>query len=235
MPAMPSLRPRLAVPAALGAAVLGGLSVPASEARAQLGMAPLKPCYVSVDFAHREPMPLYAWGFSPNAVVDLRITGLPPAQADADAKGVVKTKRPGPAAPFVERGQRTVTVSLAEEDPDPGNVITVTTKVTDLSVTVHPRRAATSRRVRFRGRGFTRHRAIWGHYVFHDRVRKTVRFARHPHGDCGRFSVRRRQIPILRPRPGKWTLQIDQQRHWSPRPHSVFVPVPITVQRIIGG
>jgi hypothetical protein len=47
--------------------------------------------------------------------------------------------------------------------------------------------------------------------------------------------VRRRQIPILRPRPGEWTLQVDQQKRWSPEPDSVFVPLPITVQRIIGG
>jgi hypothetical protein len=227
---MPSPRPRFALSATLGAAVLGGLALAAAPAQAQVGMRPLKPCYVSANFLQREHVRVAASGFAANAVVDRVIDGQPATPVDANAGGVVRFKWD----PFQKRGERTATITLTERD-NPLNTITATTRVTALSVTVHPRRAATSRRVRFRGRGFTKQKAIWGHYVFHDRVRKTVRFAQHPHGECGKFSVRRRQIPILRPRPGKWTLQVDQQKHWSPRPDSVFVPVPITVERIIGG
>jgi hypothetical protein len=88
--------------------------------------------------------------------------------------------------------------------------------------------------VRFRGRGFTAQRPIWGHYVLRGHVRKTVRFARRPASACGTFSVRRRQIPLRDPPPGRWTLQVDQQRRWSRRPSSVFVPITITVERVIG-
>jgi hypothetical protein len=62
-------------------------------------------------------------------------------------------------------------------------------------------------------------------------VRRTVRLARRPTGDCGTFSVRRRQIPVVRPKIGKWTLQIDQQRRYSETPDSVFVRITITVGR----
>ena len=41
-------------------------------------------------------------------------------------------------------------------------------------------------------------------------MRKTVRFAAAGDG-CGTFSVRRPQIPILHPRAGKWTLQVDSR------------------------
>jgi hypothetical protein len=101
-------------------------------------------------------MYIRATGFSPNAVVQLSIGDLPSASVDANASGVVKTKRPGPAAPYVKHGEQTVTVTLAEQQPNPANVLTTTTKVTALSVSVRPRKAATSSHVRFRGRGFTR-------------------------------------------------------------------------------
>ena len=44
-------------------------------------------------------------------------------------------------------------VSLAEQYPNQANTLTVTTKVTALSVRVTPKQAATSDKVRFRGRG----------------------------------------------------------------------------------
>jgi hypothetical protein len=127
-----------------------------------------------------------------------------------------------------------MTVTLIERD-NPANTLTLQTRVTALSVTLKPKRAATSSLIHFRGRGFTRQKPIWAHYVFQGHARKTVRFAAGPATACGTFSVRRPQIPILHPRAGKWTLQIDQQKRWSKRPESVFVPIPITVRRIIGG
>jgi hypothetical protein len=209
---------------------------PAAQAAVQL-TRPLKPCYVSVDPGTRERIRIVASGFSPNAAVRLRLGDEPPVTLDADALGVVRTRggRKAPAVPYQERGEQTVPISLAEQFPNTANTFATTTRVTALSVTVRPRQAATSDKVRFRGRGFTAARAIWGHYVFRDRSRATVRFAERPDSACGTFSVRRRQFPMLRPRAGHWTLQIDQQKHWSPQPDSVFLPVPITVQRIIGG
>jgi hypothetical protein len=232
------LHPRARAAGLLLAAAPAAVALAPAPAQAAVQLeAPLKPCYVSVNPATRERMRIVASGFTPNAVVQLTIGGSDAVRLDADATGIVRTRggSKAPAAPYQRRGERTVPVALTEESPNPANTLTTTTKVTALSVRVRPRQAATSDKVRFRGRGFTRSRAIWAHYVFHDHDRSTVRFAAQPKGACGTFSVRRRQFPLERPRPGHWTVQVDQQKHWSPQPDSVFFPVSINVQRIIGG
>jgi hypothetical protein len=225
---MSLLRPRTAVPLA---AVLGAAALPAGAQAAPALLRPLAPCYVSVNPAARQVFTVRAGGFTPTEVVDVSVDQLEPDAFDADADGIVRAKV---QASFQGSGERPMTVTLTER-ANPANTLTAFTRVTALDVTLRPRRAATSDRIRFRGRGFTRSsRAIWGHYVYRGRVRKTVRLAVHSEAPCGTFSVRRRQIPILHPRAGKWTLQVDQQRHYSPEPHSVFVPVPIRVERVIG-
>lgn len=215
----------LAVAAASGAAALSP-----AVAHAVPTVVPLEPCYVSVGVAQRQNMGIAATGFAANAAVAISIDDQDPVTVDAGADGSVNAHF---AAPYQKRGERTVTITLTDQ-ANPLDTVTTTTKVTALSVTVRPRQAATSHRVRFRGRGFTSQKAIWAHYVFRNRDRKTVRFAKQPKGDCGRFSRHAKQIPITRPRAGKWTVQIDQQKHWSPQPDSVFYPVPITVERVIG-
>jgi hypothetical protein len=222
-----SLSISLASAAALGAAALPA----AALATPVIARAP-KACYVTVDPSARETIRLRATGFPPLDPVDLfyddggRVTSF-----DANAAGAVTVRE---QAPYQSRGERPLTITLRDH-LHPENVVTAMTRVTALRVQLRPKRAATSDMIRFTGRGFTQHKAIWGHYLFHDRLQKTVRFAAGPATACGTFSVRRRQIPVERPRPGLWRLQVDQQRHWSPKPKSVVFPVPITVQRVFGG
>ena len=71
---------------------------------------------------------------------------------------------------------------------------------------------------------------IYAHYLFGGRERRSVRVAR-PHGDCGTFAVRRRQIPIRRPRTGDWTLQVDQRREYSDAPGTNWVRLLIRVRQ----
>ena len=228
---MPTVRRLAAVPAVLALACgFAFAAVRAPSADAEVRMKPLNPCYVSVNPATRETTVIYAEGFEPHAVVDVSI-GPHKEPVDADANGVVKTKPL--AVPYQHRGQSEFTVSLTERD-NPGLTAMDTAKVTALSVRLRPRVAATSDRVRMHGRGFLLPKPIWAHYVFRGKVRKTVRLVRRPRGDCGRFSVRRRQIPIVRPHPGRWTLQVDQQRRYSEKPQSAFVPVRIDVHRVVG-
>jgi hypothetical protein len=221
-------RLRICIPTAalLGAAALAqpALAVPV------LASGP-KACYVTVDPAARELIKLRATGFAPLHAVDLLYDGVRQISFDSNTAGVVKVRE---QAPYNARGERPLTITLRDH-LDPATAVTTTTRVTALRVKLRPQRAATSDLIRFTGRGFTQQKAIWAHYVFHDRVRKTVRFADGPSSACGTFSVRRPQIPIVRPRAGVWKLQVDQQKRWSPTPKSVFVPVPITVRRIIGG
>jgi hypothetical protein len=86
--------------------------------------------------------------------------------------------------------------------------------------------------VQFRGRGFTGDGRVYAHYLYKGKVRKTVTLSRTTRPPCGTFSVRKRQIPVKRPKTGTWTLQVDQQQRYSRAPASVFVRVSILVQRV---
>lgn len=226
MPSVLTSRRRILLAAAAPAAVLAA----AAPAHAAPQIATPKPCYVSVNPAEREFLKIVATGFTPDAPVQIAV-GATTQDGRANHFGVVDLRHT--AAPLQEHGQAPFEIRVTET-ANPANTVSTSSFVTALAVNLRPRQAATSQRVRFSGRGFTAQRAIWGHYVLRGRVRKTVRLAAGPSSGCGTFSVRRRQIPLRHPRPGKWTLQVDQQHRWSPQPRSVFVPITITVQRIIG-
>jgi hypothetical protein len=196
-------------------------------------------CYVSVGSApqQRQVVPVEAQGFTPNSPVDILLDGAPADATDdgvadpfyADAAGLVKA---GVRAPYQPGGQRPFTLSVTDRG-NPANTVSVTTKVTALGVELRPAQAAPSRRVRFLGSGFVRRASVWAHYLFRGKVRATVRLAKRSTAPCGTFSVRRKQIPVVRPHTGRWTLQIDQQKTYSPAPDTVFVRLEITVQRVI--
>jgi hypothetical protein len=194
-------------------------------------MAPLHPCYASDGPApeQRETISVLASGFTPAAHVDLYIDGQFQFSGRADISGAAAAKVP---APFQGIGQRPFTLTLQEQE-NTANVVTATSLVTSLSVTLRPKRARPSRKVRFSGRGFTQDQPVWGHYLFGGKVRKTIRLARRPVQPCGIFHARRRQIPVRRPAVGVWTLQVDQQRSYSPRPASNMQPVIIRVAEAV--
>ena len=49
-----------------------------------------------------------------------------------------------------------------------------------------------------------------------------------PSGDCGLFSVRRKQFPFKKsPRVGVWTIWFDQEAHYNPK---AAVRVPLTIR-----
>ena len=73
---------------------------------------------------------------------------------------------------------------------------------------------------------------MWAHYLYKGKVRKTVRLVRKINNPCGLFSVKRKQIPIKRPKLGPWRLQVDQQRKYSRAPNGVNVRADIDVQRV---
>jgi hypothetical protein len=190
---------------------------------------PLKPCYASDGQGpdKRETIDVHAVGFTPTAVVDLQIDG-PPAVASgrADAFGEIRASVP---APFQGRGQREFSLVVVERD-NPTNFASATSLVTNLGVTLRPNPARPSRKVRFRGRGFTKPAPVFAHYVFGGVVQKTVRLVDRPVAPCGVFSVKRRQIPVAGARVGDWRLQIDQQRKWAEVPASNMQAMTIKVR-----
>jgi len=204
------------VRAVLAAAVLTlGLAAPAQAA---VVMDPIKPCYVSDGDlpTQRETITVHATGFTPVSALTLQIDGVPVSHGTSDAFGAVAAMVP---APFQGQGERTFTIAVVE-DQNPRNLATATSRVTNLGVTLRPKRARPSRRIRFVGRGFTSDAPVFGHYLFGGKVRRTVRFARRPTLPCGVFRARRKQIPVRRPATGDWLLQVDQQRRYATLPAS---------------
>src|SRR4051794_794807 len=208
------------------------LVAPATAAAAPV-LQPLKRCYVAAQPDQREPVRINASGFTPYRMIDvfldevLQPAANPPAQADANGD-----LRNGSApAPYIAAGQRFFALRLAEQG-NPANTVVARSRVTALTVEQVPAKASTRRRVRFRGRGFTGPGAVWAHYVFAGRSRKTVRVAK-PYGDCGLFSRKMRQFPFRKsPKVGVWTIQFDQQRRYrSDAP--LRVPLTIKVNRTI--
>ena len=67
------------------------------------------------------------------------------------------------------------------------------------------------------------------HYVFAGKSKRTVELGL-PTGDCGRFSVRRKQFPFKKsPQRGVWTIQFDQEARYNPKA-SPRVPLTIKVR-----
>ena len=207
------------------ALVLGVQAAPAAAA----AIDPLKTCYVSAgeQEQRRETVAVRGTAFTANSIVDIAVDGVVQVSGNADALGEFNAVAKAPHQP---QGQRPFTVTVAERG-NPANVATATSNVTALTVNLRPRRTRPARRVRFRGRGFTGEGAVYAHYLYGGRVRRTVRIAR-PQGDCGTFTVRHRQIPVRRPRTGDWTLQVDQRRDYNDTPGTNWVRLRIRVREI---
>ena len=222
----------------LAALAVAAAALPASARAAAWTEAPAG-CYVSVapEPAQRELVPVSAHGFPANAPLDVLVDGAPAdVTGDGVADAVYADARgrfvAGVRAPYQPSGQREFSITVSER-ANRADALAATPLVTALGFELRPAQAPPSRRVRFVGRGFTDRRPVWAHYVFGGKVRRTVRLVRRPTAPCGKFSVRRRQIPLVRPRTGRWTLQVDQQRRYSPTPRSVFSRLEITVERVI--
>jgi hypothetical protein len=188
----------------------------------------LKPCYVAATDTQREYVPVNGHNFTPFANVDIYLDDIPQAIPGVQPRAGFDGSLTGSVqAPMIDQGQRTFTLRATERDVQ-GASATATSKVTRLSVEQTPKEAATSDRVRFRGRGFTDPAShVYMHYVFAGKSKKTIDIGL-PTGDCGLFSVKRKQFPFKKsPQVGVWTIQFDQVRRYDPQ---AMVRVPLTVK-----
>jgi len=226
---------------AASALALGAAAALPAGALGATWTAAVASCYVSVGPAptQRQVVPVGAQGFTPFAPVDVLEDGAPADATDdgqpdpfyADQAGAVSARL---RVPFQPQGERPFTLTVSEH-ANQANTIGIASRVTALSVTLKPAKARPSRRVRFHGRGFVKAAPVWAHYLYKGTLRRTVQLVRRPSGACGVFTVKRRQIPVVRPGIGRWTLQVDQQRAYAAAPESVFVRITITVGRRIRG
>ena len=205
---------------------------PAAVAAAQPNIEPLASCYADAAPNATQAVAIHGHGFMPDAPIDVFIDGQLQAPApgtpapQADANGDVTGTVP---APYVALGVHPFTLTLTNH-----NVATDTASassfVTLLSVQQLPERARTGARVRFRGRGFTAPGAVYAHWLYKGVSHKTVALAT-PSGVCGSFTRKIRQFPFKgRPKVGTWTIQFDQQAHYSATA-PIFVRLPIKVSR----
>jgi hypothetical protein len=216
-----------------GAAVAAVLLLPSGASAATL--TPLKGCYVtSTDEVsgeiRREAIPFGGSGFTPGGLVDVSLDGTLRRTVQADAAGNLPSGQVL-EAPYRRKGERSFRLTATDQQ-NPANTVEAVSNVTAFDVSIRPSTAAPSSRVRFRGRGFTQPGTVYGHYLYRGKVRKTVKLAKRPAEPCGRFNVRRRQIPIRKPRLGQWLLQIDQERTYRRAPERGAIRVIIRVQRV---
>lgn len=209
------------------ATLTGAVALPAAAEAASF--TALKPCYVSLP-AVQEPIKLAGTGFTPGSKVDIAVDGITRVfGAPVDAAGNL-TGDPLAGAPPIAQREKSFQITATEQGAA-APAATATAKVTALNVGVQPRRARPSSKVRFRGRGFTAPGKVYAHYRYKGKTRKTVTF--NPKGACGKFSVRKRQIPVRRPGTGEWTVQFSQQKRYARTPAGVFVRLKILVTRTI--
>jgi hypothetical protein len=219
------------------AVAAAALAVGAAPAAGAPSLGPLKPCYVFAGYdpatgtADAETVAIHGAGFRPGASVRVLLDSAEVASGvRADAAGEVQLGLP---APEQQRGERPFTVTVVDE-ADPAQAASAGTRVTALAVRVRPRRGSPTRRVTFRGRGFTDlERPVFGHYVRGGKVRRSVRMAPRSAGPCGTFKVERRRLPFRRPATGRWTLRVDQFPRYQAEPAGPFVELTIQVRRAL--
>jgi hypothetical protein len=219
-------------------AVLAALALLPATAQAA-ALAPLKPCYISVTQTSpgaapqitRESLDLAGNGFTAGSLVDVSFNGKLDRTIQADAAGNLPPQIL--QSPYQAKGQGKFTLTAAERG-NPANTVALPSRTTALSLKLPKDPVSPSKRIRFRGSGFTEQKAVWAHYLHKGKVRKSVRLVRRIKNSCGTFSVKRKQIPIklkkLERMTGRWRIQVDQQRKYSRAPDTVFVRVDIDVQ-----
>jgi hypothetical protein len=224
---------------AASGALLIALAVPAAAEAATID--PLeKPCYVTAGKKANyegEGIAIRATGFAQNSLVDLSVDGVvvePGIQTDANGE-LGKLTPMLFKTPFIKKGSAKFTLTLTEQG-NPANTASVTGRHTALGVSVKPKRARPSAKIRFKGAGFTLGKPVYAHYVFNGSVKKTVKMSGGQNA-CGEWRKRARQIPVNDPSTGIWTVQFDQLKKYREPTRdfpSVFVQLRIQVTRVFG-
>jgi hypothetical protein len=179
-------------------------AAPAAAPAATLAVSPAKACYIS-----GERVTLSGTGFTPGALANVALDGAAVGPVPVDTTGNFRTGfRFGSL-----RGVRARTLT-ATDSASPANVGSASFLGSVLSVRVWPADGRPGRRLRIRATGFTSGRRLWAH-ILRPGFRRNVRIGR-LRGPCGRASVRRR-IFMGDAAPGRYKVQFDTRRRYSPR------------------
>ena len=135
-------------------------------------------------------------------------------------------------APFIPKGTRDFTVTLTEQG-NPANVATATAKTTALAVSVKPEKARPSKRIRFKGAGFTGEQAGLRALRLQEQAPQDRAHGAQARAPAATWRKKARQIPVEDPGTGLWTVQFDQSKKYhapgSPKLTGVYVRLQIRV------
>lgn len=213
-----SSRRRGSLALAVACALVPAASARAAELRADHA------CYVG----GAEEVELTATGFRPGATVDFRQRGITVASVPANDLGQAQVRRRAPRHPGGRTSLATAFVEFsADQRDDPDTRAATRVSITNFTGSFSPRRPRPNRRMRIRLTGFLPGQRIYLHYV---RGRRSVatRSLGRARGDCGRLTATVRRWPLRRVAAGRWRLQADARRRWSPRTRAQFFTVRLT-------
>ena len=190
----------------VGAALAALALLPATAQAAAL--APLKPCYISVTQTSpgaapqitRESLDLAGNGFTAGSLVDVSFNGKLDRTIQADAAGNLPPQIL--QSPYQAKGQGTFTLTAAERG-NPANTVALPSRTTALTLKLKPEKARPSKRIRFRGAASRRRRRCGRTTSTRARSARPCGWCRRIKNPCGTFSVKRKQIPIKRPKLGR--------------------------------
>ncbi len=155
------------------------------------------------------PIVVSGAGFTPNAPVT--INGDAFGSATADATGSFLSQVPAPSVSQI--APKTVTLN-ATDTLNPANVGTVAIPVVrDLFLTNAPLNGKPKSTTTWRFAGFVPGKPVYGHFRYKGKTQRNYKFGTAT-GPCGTLVTMARRLPA-KSHPGKWTLQLDQQKTYS--------------------
>lgn len=186
----------------------------AAEAAAQT-LTVDKRCYVDVG-TKAALMTVGGTGYVPgDQVLITSSDGSVDTTTTANPAGDILVQTNAPIPILTLPGQQTVTLTAQDFTSTSPATLTATVPVTatTLAVLPQPTRAKLTSKVTWYFSGFAPGKFIYGHYLRKRQVAR-ARFGR-AQGPCGVLKVRARFYPGGHPRFSKYTLQLDDSKHYS--------------------
>jgi hypothetical protein len=158
-------------------------------------------------------VPVAVVGFAPNDSVQWTIPG-------STSQGIVSTDPSGngnstlltPVVSALHPGAVSYTVAGVQSSS--GLAASTQIAVVAPGVETKPAQAKAHKKVVYSGAGFGPGGTVYGHYVFHHKLRVTVSFGQAA-PPCGTFSQKKKLLPAKRVQYGTWNVQFDESKRYS--------------------
>jgi hypothetical protein len=182
-----------------------GMAVAAASAQAAptLGIAPVKPCYVS-----GESVNFLGGGYTVGAYVDIAIDGTSLGQLQANMSGAIG----GTITLGTFKGAKSHTVK-ATDTSNTALTASLSFNGTTPQVTVKPRKGPAGRKRKMRGYGFMSGKKAYMHVRGHGISADTL--VGRPKGPCGTWGPSKRRIVPAGAPSGTYKVRFDHKKKYS--------------------